>query len=136
AEALLTEVAPLQDAELLLLAARTAEARGDKRQALRFADQAAGQERHGGPTLAGVLNPFRAGGAPREDDRWAALSGSDGGGKRANQGQAGVWLPGDTRVAGRWQPDGDARGYLNQAYDAAPTPPTPASPYRADRGDT
>ncbi|MEO1903454.1 MAG: cellulose synthase subunit BcsC-related outer membrane protein [Alcanivorax sp.] len=133
AEELLRQVAPLEDAELLLLAARTAEAQGDKRQALTFANQAAGRERSGGPSVVGVVNPFRDGGRSRDDGRWAAFSGADDRSGAAKS--AGVWLPGETRVAGRWQPDGEARGYLNRSYDSAPATPTPASPYRSGGGE-
>jgi len=130
AEALLSEVAPLEDPELLLLAARTAEAQGDKRQALTFANQAAGMERSGGPSVVGVVNPFRDGVRSRQDGRWAAFGPSS-----DKDGEAGVWLPGETRVAGRWQPDGEARGYLNRSYDSAPATPTPASPYQGGGGE-
>ncbi|MFP1678802.1 cellulose synthase subunit BcsC-related outer membrane protein [Alloalcanivorax sp. C16-2] len=124
AEELLRQVAPLEDGELLLLAARTAEAQGDKRQALKFAEQAENAERGDSPVIAGVVNPFRGAGQARDDGRWAAFGGGGGDSKGA-----GVWLPGQTETAGRWQPDGEARAYLNRSYDAEPVTPTPASPY-------
>ncbi|UWN51873.1 Cellulose synthase operon protein C [Alcanivorax sp. ALC70] len=130
AEELLRQVAPLEDGELLLLAARTAEAQGDKRQALKFAEQAENAERGDSPVIAGVVNPFRGAGQSRDDGRWAAF----GGGGDDDKG-AGVWLPGRTETAGRWQPDGEARAYLNRSYDSEPVTPTPASPYQGGRDE-
>ncbi|MBF1800201.1 cellulose biosynthesis protein BcsC [Alloalcanivorax profundimaris] len=130
AEELLRQVAPLEDGELLLLAARTAEAQGDKRQALKFAEQAENAERGDSPVIAGVVNPFRGAGQSRDDGRWAAF----GGGGDDDKG-AGVWLPGQTETAGRWQPDGEARAYLNRSYDSGPVTPTPASPYQGGRDE-
>ncbi len=130
AEELLRQVAPLEDGELLLLAARTAEAQGDKRQALKFAEQAENAERGDSPVIAGVVNPFRGAGQSRDDGRWAAF----GGGGDDDKG-AGVWLPGQTETAGRWQPDGEARAYLNRSYDSEPVTPTPASPYQGGRDE-
>lgn len=127
AEALLREAAPLRDSELLILAARTAEAQGDKRQALTFTEQAAQVERGAGGGLAGVVNPFRDSGA-RDSDRWASFGGGD-------EEDAGVWLPGRTQAQGRWQPEGDQRRYVSRAYDAAPAPAPAGSPYQGGGND-
>ena len=131
AEELLRQVAPLEDGELLLLAARTAEAQGDKRQALKFAEQAENAERGDSPVIAGVVNPFRGAGQSRDDGRWAAFGGGGGDDRKG----AGVWLPGQTETAGRWQPDGEARAYLNRSYDSEPVTPTPSSPYQGGSGE-
>ena len=89
AEQLLEEAAPLEDGELLLLAARTARRSGDTRSAL---------------ALAGSANPFRKSAGKTPENRWLALADGDGGN---DEPRADVWLPGQ-RAPGNegqhWQP--------------------------------
>ena len=109
AEQLLEEAAPLEDGELLLLAARTARRSGDSRSALALAEKAADahyrDNRAGAPAaLAGSANPFRKSAGKTPENRWLALADGDGGN---DEPRADVWLPGQ-RAPGNegqhWQP--------------------------------
>ncbi|HAI24616.1 MAG TPA: hypothetical protein DCM35_08845 [Alcanivorax sp.] len=109
AEQLLEEAAPLDDGELLLLAARTARRSGDSRSALALAEKAADahyrDNRAGAPTaLAGSANPFRKSAGKTPENRWLALADGDGGN---DEPRADVWLPGQ-RAPGNegqhWRP--------------------------------
>ena len=109
AEQLLEEAAPLEDGELLLLAARTARRSGDSRSALALAEKAADAHyranRSGAPSaLAGSANPFRKSAGKTPENRWLALADGDGNddGTRAD-----VWLPGNRSPGNEgqhWQP--------------------------------
>lgn len=109
AEQLLEEAAPLEDSELLLLAARTARRSGDTRSALALAERAAGAQYRanssGAPgALAGSANPFRKTAGKTPENRWLALA--DGGDRNADT-RADVWLPGgySSGTSGQhWQP--------------------------------
>lgn len=109
AEQLLAQAAPLEDSELLLLAARTARRSGDSRSALALAEKAAGAQyranRGGAPAaLAGSANPFRKTAGKTPENRWLALAGGDGN----NHGtRTDVWLPGNLSSQSQgqhWQP--------------------------------
>lgn len=117
AEALLRAAAPIHDPELLLLAARTAHAEGDNRDALALAHQAGNAQTEANPTgappaLRYHANPFRDGGGPQSQSRWAAITGDGGGdaGGSGNSGSNGVWLPGQQTAGGSWQPHSES-GY-------------------------
>ena len=109
AEQLLEEAAPLEDGELLLLAARTARRSGDSRSALALAEKAADahyrDNRAGAPTaLAGSANPFRKSAGKTPENRWLALADGDGNNDGA---RADVWLPGNRSPGNEgqhWQP--------------------------------
>jgi len=104
AEQLLEQAAPLEDGELLLLAARTARRSGDSRSALALAERAAGAQyrdsRTGAPgALARSANPFRKSAGKTPQNRWLALAE---GGREAAGVRADVWLPGNGGQ--HWQP--------------------------------
>ena len=108
AEQLLEEAAPLEDGELLLLAARAARRSGDSRSALALAEKAADAQyranRSGAPAaLAASANPFRKSAGKTPENRWLALAdGDDSDGARTD-----VWLPGNVssgNAAQHWQP--------------------------------
>ncbi|MGB1497807.1 cellulose synthase subunit BcsC-related outer membrane protein [Alloalcanivorax venustensis] len=109
AEQLLEEAAPLEDGELLLLAARTARRSGDSRSALALAEKAADAHyranRSGAPSaLAGSANPFRKSAGKTPENRWLALADGDGNNDGA---RADVWLPGNRSPGNEgqhWQP--------------------------------
>ncbi|MEC8879217.1 MAG: cellulose synthase subunit BcsC-related outer membrane protein [Pseudomonadota bacterium] len=109
AEQLLEEAAPLEDGELLLLAARTARRSGDSRSALALAEKAADahyrDNRSGAPAaLAGSANPFRKSAGKTPENRWLALADGDGNNDGA---RADVWLPGNRSPGNEgqhWQP--------------------------------
>ena len=109
AEQLLEEAAPLEDGELLLLAARTARRSGDSRSALALAEKAADAHyranRSGAPSaLAGSANPFRKSAGKTPENRWLALADGDGNNDGA---RADVWLPGNLSPGNEgqhWQP--------------------------------
>jgi len=109
AEQLLEEAAPLEDGELLLLAARTARRSGDTRSALALAEKAADahyrDNRSGAPAaLAGSANPFRKSAGKTPENRWLALADGDGNNDGA---RADVWLPGNRSPGNEgqhWQP--------------------------------
>ncbi|MCH2552572.1 MAG: BCSC C-terminal domain-containing protein [Alcanivorax sp.] len=109
AEQLLEEAAPLEDGELLLLAARTARRSGDTRSALALAEKAADAHyranRSGAPSaLAGSANPFRKSAGKTPENRWLALADGDGNNDGA---RADVWLPGNRSPGNEgqhWQP--------------------------------
>jgi len=109
AEQLLEEAAPLEDGELLLLAARTARRSGDSRSALALAEKAADAyyraNRSGAPSaLAGSANPFRKSAGKTPENRWLALADGDGNNDGA---RADVWLPGNRSPGNEgqhWQP--------------------------------
>jgi len=139
AEQLLEEAAPLEDGELLLLAARTARRSGDTRSALTLADRAADAHyranRGGAPAaLAGSANPFRKTAGKTPENRWLALAdGDDNDGTRTD-----VWLPGNVSSGNRgqhWQPpvreqavaaSTPSAGYYQPGAVSRPAPaPTP-----------
>ena len=109
AEQLLEEAAPLEDGELLLLAARTARRSGDSRSALALAEKAADAHyranRSGAPSaLAGSANPFRKSAGKTPENRWLARADGDGNNDGA---RADVWLPGNRSPGNEgqhWQP--------------------------------
>ncbi|MEH6707373.1 MAG: cellulose synthase subunit BcsC-related outer membrane protein [Alloalcanivorax venustensis] len=109
AEQLLEQAAPLEDGELLLLAARTARRSGDTRSALALAEKAADAHyranRAGAPAaLAGSANPFRKTAGKTPENRWLALADGDGNNDGA---RADVWLPGNRSPGNEgqhWQP--------------------------------
>ena len=109
AEQLLEQAAPLEDGELLLLAARTARRSGDTRSALALAEKAADAHyranRAGAPAaLAGSANPFRKTAGKTPENRWLALADGDGDNDGA---RADVWLPGNRSPGNEgqhWQP--------------------------------
>ncbi len=128
AEALLQEAAPLHDSELLLLAARTASARGDKRDALALTDRASTALRRANRTgapqaLLDNPNPFRDD-PEASQSRWAALTDNDFA-EAHDQDKVKLWLPGQqhatqNRLGGSWQPSGrGAERYLRQPYHQA-----------------
>tara|TARA_R110001606_G_scaffold111327_1_gene237766 strand:+ start:9045 stop:13460 length:4416 start_codon:yes stop_codon:yes gene_type:complete len=133
AEQLLREAAPLEDSELLLLAARTARAQGDKREALDLAARASDAEMRSNPAgappvLARNRNPFRDGGDRQPQSRWLALTAGGGRGGTVESGadsnDSGVWLPGQSNGGGRWQPRGNQPyEYLEQPYQGAVSVP-------------
>ncbi|MTI51757.1 MAG: tetratricopeptide repeat protein [Alcanivorax sp.] len=139
AEQLLEAAAPLEDGELLLLAARTARRSGDTRSALALAEKAADahyrDNRSGAPpALAGSANPFRKTVGKTPENRWLALAdGDDNDGTRTD-----VWLPGNLSSGNRgqhWQPpvreqavaaSAPSAGYYQPGAVPRPAPaPTP-----------
>ena len=108
AEQLLEEAAPLEDGELLLLAARTARRSGDSRSALALAEKAADAQyranRSGAPAaLAASANPFRKSAGKTPENRWLALAHGD----NSDGARTDVWLPGNVssgNAAQHWQP--------------------------------
>ena len=139
AEQLLEAAAPLEDGELLLLAARTARRSGDTRSALALAEKAADahyrDNRSGAPpALAGSANPFRKTVGKTPENRWLALAdGDDNDGTRTD-----VWLPGNLSSGSRgqhWQPpvreqavaaSAPSAGYYQPGAVPRPAPaPTP-----------
>ncbi|MEP1897574.1 cellulose biosynthesis protein BcsC [Alloalcanivorax venustensis] len=109
AEQLLEEAAPLEDGELLLLAARTARRSGDTRSALALAEKAADAQYRanlgGAPAaLAGSANPFRKTAGKTPENRWLALAD---GGDNNDGARTDVWLPGNRSPGSEgqhWQP--------------------------------
>ncbi|QVL44193.1 MAG: BCSC C-terminal domain-containing protein [Alcanivorax sp.] len=109
AEQLLEEAAPLEDGELLLLAARTARRSGDTRSALALAEKAADAHYRanlgGAPAaLAGSANPFRKTAGKTPENRWLALAD---GGDNNDGARTDVWLPGNRSPGSEgqhWQP--------------------------------
>ena len=120
AEQLLEEAAPLEDGELLLLAARTARRSGDSRSALALAEKAADAHyranRSGAPSaLAGSANPFRKSAGKTPENRWLALADGDGNNDGA---RADVWLPGNRSPGNEgqhWQPPARERAVAASA---------------------
>jgi len=108
AEQLLEEAAPLEDGELLLLAARTARRSGDRRSALALAEKAADAQyranRSDAPAaLAASANPFRKSAGKTPENRWLALADGD----NSDGARTDVWLPGNVssgNAAQHWQP--------------------------------
>ena len=108
AEQLLEEAAPLEDGELLLLAARAARRSGDSRSALALAEKAADAQyranRSGAPAaLAASANPFRKSAGKTPENRWLALADGD----NSDGARTDVWLPGNVssgNAAQHWQP--------------------------------
>ncbi|MEQ8260477.1 MAG: cellulose synthase subunit BcsC-related outer membrane protein [Alcanivorax sp.] len=141
AEQLLEQAAPLEDSELLLLAARTARRSGDSRSALALAEKAADAQyranRSGAPAaLAGSANPFRKTAGKTPENRWLALAE----GEDNNDGtRTDVWLPGNLSAGNRgqhWQPpvreqavaaaSAPSAGYYQPGAAPRPAPaPTP-----------
>lgn len=140
AEQLLEQAAPLEDGELLLLAARTARRSGDTRSALALAEKAADAHyranRAGAPAaLAGSANPFRKTAGKTPENRWLALADGDGNNDGA---RADVWLPGNRSPGNEgqhWQPpvreqavaaSAPSAGYYQPGAVSRPAPaPTP-----------
>jgi len=140
AEQLLEQAAPLEDGELLLLAARTARRSGDTRSALALAEKAADAQyranRSGAPgALAGSANPFRKTAGKTPENRWLALA--DGGDNNDGT-RTDVWLPGNLSAGNRgqhWQPpvreqavaaSAPSAGYYQPGVVPGPAPaPTP-----------
>ncbi|MBG14087.1 MAG: hypothetical protein CL553_13355 [Alcanivorax sp.] len=140
AEQLLEQAAPLEDGELLLLAARTARRSGDTRSALALAEKAADAHyranRAGAPAaLAGSANPFRKTAGKTPENRWLALADGDGDNDGA---RADVWLPGNSSPGNEgqhWQPpvreqavaaSAPSAGYYQPGAVSRPAPaPTP-----------
>lgn len=140
AEQLLEQAAPLEDGELLLLAARTARRSGDSRSALALAEKAADAHyranRAGAPAaLAGSANPFRKTAGKTPENRWLALADGDGNNDGA---RADVWLPGNRSPGNEgqhWQPpvreqavaaSAPSAGYYQPGAVSRPAPaPTP-----------
>ncbi len=140
AEQLLEQAAPLEDSELLLLAARTARRSGDSRSALALAEKAADAQyranRGGAPAaLAGSANPFRKTAGKTPENRWLALAEGD----DNNDGtRTDVWLPGNLSAGDRgqhWRPpvreqavaaSAPSAGYYQPGAASRPAPaPTP-----------
>ena len=140
AEQLLEQAAPLEDGELLLLAARTARRSGDTRSALALAEKAADAQyranRSGAPgALVGSANPFRKTAGKTPENRWLALA--DGGDNNDGT-RTDVWLPGNLSAGNRgqhWQPpvreqavaaSAPSAGYYQPGVVPGPAPaPTP-----------
>lgn len=125
AEAFLQQAAPLESPQWLILAARIAEAQGDKRQALSFVEQArmaaVGESIHLGEYQI-ADNPFRNGlsGLKKQDgdNRWQRLVKKS---NTADFADVGAWLPGHSVAAGRWRPERESRKYVNRDFDSQPT---------------
>jgi len=125
AEKFLRKAAPLESPEWLILAARTAEAQGNKRQALAFVERAqiatTGDLNHSDDSLF-AENPFRNrwSGLQKQDPdtRWQHLLKTSATGNFAD---TGAWLPGRTAVAGRWRPERADRKFVDRDFDSVST---------------
>jgi Tfp pilus assembly protein PilF len=128
AESFLQQAAPLESPDWLILAARTAEAQGDKRQALAFVEQArmaaAGELRDSNDSGEYLFaeNPFRnrLSGLQKQDGdtRWRRLLKSS---EADSFADTGAWLPGRTAVAGRWRPERADRKFVDRRFDSEQT---------------
>jgi thioredoxin-like negative regulator of GroEL len=131
AEQLLEEAAPLEDGELLLLAARTARRSGDSRSALALAEKAADAQyranRSGAPAaLAASANPFRKSAGKTPENRWLALADGD----NSDGARTDVWLPGNVssgNAAQHWQPPVREQAVAASAPSGDDYPPGAAS---------
>ncbi|KAF0809863.1 cytochrome c biogenesis factor [Alcanivorax sp. S71-1-4] len=133
AEQLLADAAPLTEPAMLLLAARTASAQGEKREAIQLARQARDAEQARNLSRfdawqSGVLadlqqNPFRRRGGAGHESRWQALTSAP---VPQDDNPRGAWLPGQRRSSGAWQPaTTDQRRYASESFDTG-LPATPA----------
>jgi tetratricopeptide (TPR) repeat protein len=121
AEDYLQKAAPLTSPQWLILAARTAEAQGDKRQALVFVEQARMAvvgNTEGAQMYRLGENPFRGGrsGLRKQDNssRWVQLTTH----KTSDEfAESSAWLPSRSITGGTWQPDINDQQYIRHAFD-------------------